>query len=502
MGSRAEWTEYAVHGWGVGELWTRDGVVLAHEFRLRRVRRKHFDRPDETLRACTTLTSEPAIRSGRSPAIPTDTRSLRSVRSARRRLASRGEEVSLADVPLDLDWTTPFQRAVAERPARGAARRGRELRRARGARRVPGSGPRRRELLRGEPLHVLRARVTASSARAASAATAPRASASSDACSRSKESSCDSEDVREELARIAPARECDRLAELSALFHSAGSLHLRGTRRVGAASRSRERGGGSPRLQPAARCGDPVRDPHVPASCVRQGDPLPAPLAGSERTLDVLVAAGVLDRRHRPLERPPRRVVARACCRAAYLRGAFLGGGSLSTGRSPHLELRTATAESAELLRRGRGSLGRSARRRRAPDARRRLREELGRDRVRARARGRKRGRARARGARRGRCDERPREPPGERRSREPRPHEPSGQRQLEAVRSASLGGRCRATHSTAAGGCRAPTPSSRRTRCASSRRAPTPRRARRRCTAGSAGSRSLRAALAANMPR
>jgi cell division protein WhiA len=37
-----------------------------------------------------------------------------------------------------------------------------------------------------------------------------------------------SEDVREELARIAPGRECDRLAELSALFHSAGSLHLRG----------------------------------------------------------------------------------------------------------------------------------------------------------------------------------------------------------------------------------------------------------------------------------
>ena len=37
-----------------------------------------------------------------------------------------------------------------------------------------------------------------------------------------------SEDVREELATIAPQRECDRRAELSALFHAAGSLHLRG----------------------------------------------------------------------------------------------------------------------------------------------------------------------------------------------------------------------------------------------------------------------------------
>jgi cell division protein WhiA len=58
----------------------------------------------------------------------------------------------------------------------------------------------------------------------------------------------------------------------------------------------------------------------------------------------------VVDRRHAPLERPPRRVVARSCCRAAYLRGAFLGAGSLSLARSPHLELRTASPESAALL--------------------------------------------------------------------------------------------------------------------------------------------------------
>ena len=37
-----------------------------------------------------------------------------------------------------------------------------------------------------------------------------------------------SEDLRHELAGIAPERECDRLAELSGLAHTAGSLHLRG----------------------------------------------------------------------------------------------------------------------------------------------------------------------------------------------------------------------------------------------------------------------------------
>jgi len=49
--------------------------------------------------------------------------------------------------------------------------------------------------------------------------------------------------------------------------------------------------------------------------------------------------------------RPPRRVVARACCRRAYLTGAFLGGGSLSIGGAPHLELRTASLEAATFLR-------------------------------------------------------------------------------------------------------------------------------------------------------
>src|SRR4029079_11078499 len=47
----------------------------------------------------------------------------------------------------------------------------------------------------------------------------------------------------------------------------------------------------------------------------------------------------------------PGRVVARACCRSAYLRGAFLGAGSLSGPRSPHLEARTPLHAAAALVR-------------------------------------------------------------------------------------------------------------------------------------------------------
>jgi len=72
---------------------------------------------------------------------------------------------------------------------------------------------------------------------------------------------------------------------------------------------------------------------------------------GSERTLEILAQAGVLGDAHLLLERPPGRVVSRACCRGAYLRGAFLGSGSLTGPRSPHLEVRTPTAAGASFLR-------------------------------------------------------------------------------------------------------------------------------------------------------
>jgi DNA-binding protein WhiA len=159
-----------------------------------------------------------------------------------------------------------------------------------------------------------------------------------------------SEQVREELARIAPARRCDRLAELSALFHSAGSLHLRGR---GEWSLHLDLGSGAAVRRAFALLREEGIRSEIRTYRRRAFDRATRyqlHVDGDAHALEVLVAAGVLDRRHAPLERPPRRVVGRACCRAAYLRGAFLGGGSLSTRRSPHLELRTATLEAALAL--------------------------------------------------------------------------------------------------------------------------------------------------------
>jgi DNA-binding protein WhiA len=160
-----------------------------------------------------------------------------------------------------------------------------------------------------------------------------------------------SEDVREELAQIAPAKECDRLAELSALFHSAGSLHLRGR---GEWALHLDLASGAA----ARRTFALLRDQRIRSEirtyrrrAFDRATRFQLHVEGTDAALETLVTAGVLDRRHAPLERPPRRVVARACCRGAYLRGAFLGGGSLSIRRAPHLELRTASAPAAETLR-------------------------------------------------------------------------------------------------------------------------------------------------------
>jgi hypothetical protein len=159
-----------------------------------------------------------------------------------------------------------------------------------------------------------------------------------------------SADIREELAQIAPSRDCDRLAELSALFHSAGSLHLR-AHGAWALHLDLASGGVARRAFALLReegIRSEIRTYHRRA--FDRATRYQLHVDGGADALAVLVDAGVVDRRHAPLVRPPRRVVARRCCRRAYLRGAFLGGGSLTSRRSAHLELRTASQEAADLL--------------------------------------------------------------------------------------------------------------------------------------------------------
>jgi DNA-binding protein WhiA len=157
-----------------------------------------------------------------------------------------------------------------------------------------------------------------------------------------------SEELRAELAAVEPERDCDRLAELSGLFHTAGSEHLLGR---GAVALHLDLAAAS-----VARRGFSLLSHFGIVSEIRSysrrafdgATRYQLHVAGDERALEILREAGVLGARLAPLERPPRRVVGRACCRSAYLRGALLGGGSLSGPRAPHLEIRTISREGAE----------------------------------------------------------------------------------------------------------------------------------------------------------
>ena len=159
-----------------------------------------------------------------------------------------------------------------------------------------------------------------------------------------------SDDLRNELAAITPSRRCDRLAELSGLAHSAASVHLLGRGEIAvhfdvASNAVARRVFG---LLRALRIDAEIRTYRQRA--FRQATRYQVHVPGEPRALAVLAEAGVLGPGRRPAARPPRRVVGKACCRAAYLRGALLGGGSLSGPRSPHLEIRTASVEGADFL--------------------------------------------------------------------------------------------------------------------------------------------------------
>jgi len=159
-----------------------------------------------------------------------------------------------------------------------------------------------------------------------------------------------SDGVRGELAAIEPRRGCCRLAELSALVRGAGRVHLRGRGRVAVHLEI-----ASPAV--ARRAFSLLRGFGV-ATEIRsyrrrsfdRSTRFQLHLEDDARALQVLNEAGILGARLQPLERPPARVVARSCCRAAYLRGAVLAAGSVSGPPSPHLEIRATDRDGAVFL--------------------------------------------------------------------------------------------------------------------------------------------------------
>ena len=142
---RAQFTQYEVQGWGVGELWTAGGLLLTHEFRFGAVERAaemadgnghgsgtsrgDSSEPRPPMGAYSSLAGTVSGKSARvgddfAPASQQPHAARARAATVRRlpdpdELVARfsaffaGRDVAFDDVPLDLEWATPFQHSVA-----------------------------------------------------------------------------------------------------------------------------------------------------------------------------------------------------------------------------------------------------------------------------------------------------------------------------------------------------------------------------------------------------
>jgi cell division protein WhiA len=159
------------------------------------------------------------------------------------------------------------------------------------------------------------------------------------------------EDVRAELAEVLPAQPHCRLAQLAGVARHAGTFHLLAGGAVEvhidlASSLAARRTVELLRTR-GASCEIRTYREHRFERATR----FLIAVGSDARSLQALHEAGVLGANLAPIERVPARIVARGCCRRAYLRGAFIGCGSLSRPRRPaHLEWRvTGEAAAAQL---------------------------------------------------------------------------------------------------------------------------------------------------------
>jgi len=100
---------YDVDGWGTGTLWFADGVTVWHELPSPRNDSSSSGAPQPT-------THCDSIVENRTNVGPegADSVTLAPQVVARLRGYFAGERVEFGDIPIDLDWCTPFQRSVAD----------------------------------------------------------------------------------------------------------------------------------------------------------------------------------------------------------------------------------------------------------------------------------------------------------------------------------------------------------------------------------------------------
>ncbi len=160
-------------------------------------------------------------------------------------------------------------------------------------------------------------------------------------------------EVKDELARLMPSRRCCRLAELSALLHVEGSLHLLGPFRLALHTESENAAVARKIFQLLKGLFAITPELRVEKAPRLKGHNCYHLYLSHEGLLQALNELGLVDDSCHPVLGIPARITRRRCCGIAYLRGAFLGGGYVSgPGQPAHLEINVHHSEMAEQLRR------------------------------------------------------------------------------------------------------------------------------------------------------
>jgi cell division protein WhiA len=159
-----------------------------------------------------------------------------------------------------------------------------------------------------------------------------------------------SEEVRVELLERPPQRRCCQAAFLSALLRQSGVLEIGAGGELAVRAELAEPAAARTAFSLLRRLGgeSDILSYREQRFARRTRVVLRLHGAGS---LQLLHEIGVLSAGLLPLDEPPRRLLARRCCRGAYLRAALVAGGSVAAPRRPaHVELRCADASGARVL--------------------------------------------------------------------------------------------------------------------------------------------------------
>lgn len=157
--------------------------------------------------------------------------------------------------------------------------------------------------------------------------------------------------VKDELARLWPEKDCCRRAEMSALLHTAGSLHVTGPHDLSLQTTTEHPAVARQIYRLASELHDLRVEVTVRRSVLHKTTNYLVNLSSHPRLPQVLKDIGLLAEHRGLVPGVSKSLVNKRCCSLAYLRGAFLAGGFVSNPNgSYHLELATGNKALADDL--------------------------------------------------------------------------------------------------------------------------------------------------------